>query len=187
MAWDKNKQESGFTIVELLIVIVVIGILAAITIVAYSGIQQQSNNTSVISSASSYLKLIQSYIAVSGKYPDTSWACVSTTAGCSLAGTNATFNTNMATVGVPPKSVPVTGPDRFGLQYIYDSTRTFNGAPQPAMLLYWLSGLNQERKVSGVATPVFGAIVTSTTGYTDGNDASTGKTLCAITIPGPGA
>ncbi|MFZ2836491.1 MAG: prepilin-type N-terminal cleavage/methylation domain-containing protein [Candidatus Saccharimonadales bacterium] len=36
--WAKYKQQSGFTIVELLIVIVIIGILAAITIVAYNGI-----------------------------------------------------------------------------------------------------------------------------------------------------
>lgn len=38
--WAKQK---GFTIVELLIVIVVIGILAAITIVAYNGIQSRAN------------------------------------------------------------------------------------------------------------------------------------------------
>ncbi|HEX7483635.1 MAG TPA: prepilin-type N-terminal cleavage/methylation domain-containing protein [Candidatus Saccharimonadales bacterium] len=37
----KNKQ-IGFTIVELLVVIVIIGILAGITIVAYNGIQQRA-------------------------------------------------------------------------------------------------------------------------------------------------
>jgi len=37
-----NKRASGFTIVELLIVIVIIAILAAITIVAYNGIQQRA-------------------------------------------------------------------------------------------------------------------------------------------------
>ena len=37
-----NKQQHGFTIVELLIVVVVIAILAAITIVAYNGIQSRS-------------------------------------------------------------------------------------------------------------------------------------------------
>jgi prepilin-type N-terminal cleavage/methylation domain-containing protein len=42
--WAKQKQP-GFTIVELLIVIVVIAILAAITIVAYSGIQQRARDT----------------------------------------------------------------------------------------------------------------------------------------------
>ena len=36
------STQRGFTIVELLIVIVVIGILAAITVVAYTGIQQRA-------------------------------------------------------------------------------------------------------------------------------------------------
>jgi prepilin-type N-terminal cleavage/methylation domain-containing protein len=36
--WAKQKRQSGFTIVELLIVIVVIGILAAITIVSFNGV-----------------------------------------------------------------------------------------------------------------------------------------------------
>ncbi|MEO7904585.1 MAG: type II secretion system protein [Candidatus Saccharimonadales bacterium] len=39
------KKNSGFTIVELLIVIVVIGILAAITIVAYNGVQARATTT----------------------------------------------------------------------------------------------------------------------------------------------
>ena len=43
MLRSKDKQ-SGFTIVELLIVIVIIGILAAITIVAYGGIQQRARD-----------------------------------------------------------------------------------------------------------------------------------------------
>lgn len=38
----KQQQQHGFTIVELLIVIVVIGILAAITIVAYNGVQTRA-------------------------------------------------------------------------------------------------------------------------------------------------
>ena len=42
-----NKKDTGFTIVELLIVIVVIGILAAITIVAYNGVQNKANDVAV--------------------------------------------------------------------------------------------------------------------------------------------
>ncbi|MBC7943165.1 prepilin-type N-terminal cleavage/methylation domain-containing protein [Candidatus Saccharibacteria bacterium] len=52
----------GFTIVELLIVIVVIGILAAITIVAYNGVQQRAVVSSLISdldNAAKRLKLDQ--------------------------------------------------------------------------------------------------------------------------------
>lgn len=41
----KNPRTSGFTIVELLIVIVVIGILAAITVVAFNGVQSRARDT----------------------------------------------------------------------------------------------------------------------------------------------
>jgi len=39
-----SHQRQGFTIVELLIVVVVIAILAAITVVSYNGITQQSTS-----------------------------------------------------------------------------------------------------------------------------------------------
>lgn len=44
---SSSKHRMGFTIVELLIVIVVIAILAALSIVAYTGIQNRANDTAV--------------------------------------------------------------------------------------------------------------------------------------------
>jgi len=41
----KQYKQQGFTIVELLIVIVVIGILAAITIVSFNGVQDRAKTT----------------------------------------------------------------------------------------------------------------------------------------------
>ncbi len=48
----KRANQKGFTIVELLIVIVVIAILAAITIVAYNGISERARMSSALSFAS---------------------------------------------------------------------------------------------------------------------------------------
>lgn len=52
------KPKSGFTIVELLIVIVVIGILAAITIVAFNGMQNRARASSASSGLSQAAKKI---------------------------------------------------------------------------------------------------------------------------------
>jgi len=51
----------GFTIVELLIVIVVIGILAAITIVAYNGITNRAKDSAAISNAQQAGKKVTVY------------------------------------------------------------------------------------------------------------------------------
>lgn len=65
-----RTHTTGFTIVELLIVIVVIGVLAAITIVAYNGVQERariSNATSALSQAAKKLAVYQ--VDYPGIYP----------------------------------------------------------------------------------------------------------------------
>ncbi|MGY4893090.1 MAG: type II secretion system protein [Candidatus Saccharimonadota bacterium] len=50
MQCSGRKNKKGFTIVELLIVVVVIAILAAITIVSFNGISQRAANTAALDS-----------------------------------------------------------------------------------------------------------------------------------------
>lgn len=63
------RKNSGFTIVELLIVIVVIGILAAIVIVAYTGITANANRSAIVSEMKQWEKLFSLYKVQYGSYP----------------------------------------------------------------------------------------------------------------------
>lgn len=64
-----KKSGSGFTIVELLIVVVVIAILAAITIVSYNGISQRAKNAQLLATVDGYTKALQLYKVQNGEFP----------------------------------------------------------------------------------------------------------------------
>lgn len=64
-----KKSIKGFTIVELLIVIVVIGILATVTLVAFNGISQKATVSSIQSDLENNSKLLKNYYTEYGSYP----------------------------------------------------------------------------------------------------------------------
>lgn len=70
----KNKNinlKSGFTIVELIVVIVIIGILAAISIVSYNGLIQRAKVVTILSDLDNASALLASDKAFKGAYPET--------------------------------------------------------------------------------------------------------------------
>lgn len=153
MQFIRSKQP-GFTIVELLIVIVVIGILAAITIVAYNGIQQRARNGQVVAGVNAYVKAVESYKAINNVYPtasgclganypnDRCWLFqgapdrfVSATLDSQLSEfipSKPTLATQLLDLGL----VSTNYYQRAGLIYRY-------GSPTDIELRYYLDGLNQ--------------------------------------------
>ena len=65
----KKRRSPAFTIVELLIVVVIIAILAAITIVAYNGIQNRARASAASSALSQAVKKLELYKVDNSAYP----------------------------------------------------------------------------------------------------------------------
>lgn len=188
VASDRSLVRRGFTIVELLVVIVVIAVLATITIISYQGIQQRTNNAAIIDAAAKSLRMIQAYIGAYDKYPQLSGSsCITNASGCqvnnNIMNTSATFDNAIATVGTLPRTIPMdSGTNQSGVWYNHSPTRTYNGAVQPALLIYWLYGTSQQCVINDVVSG-WTIGTSSSVGYSYAND--NGKTLCYIHIPGP--
>lgn len=115
------RKQVGFTIVELLVVIVVIAILAAITIVAYNGIQQRSRDAIRVSDLKGVQKALELFNVDQGRYPatpggptwDDHWGYLQE---CIKAGTNCGFTTSnykavASSVPNDPQDNPSTSSD----------------------------------------------------------------------------
>ena len=101
---DIKTKSQGFTIVELLIVVVVIAILAAITIVSYNGITTRANQSAIKSTVASVQKKAEAYNAENNIYPT-----LTTYFTSGNSNTSATANTS-ASWYLPSSSVSFTTP-----------------------------------------------------------------------------
>ena len=117
----RNKLK-GFTIVELLIVIVVIAILAAISIIAYNGIQSRSRDAARSNAVASIKKLLELYKADEGSYPLCPTAVDD--GACSDIGSS---TTGLAATLVPKYAASIPNDPQLPIKRI-QYARTANGA-----------------------------------------------------------
>ena len=103
---DRSFNESGFTIVELLVVIVVIGILAAISLVSYSGISKRAIEVSLRSDLSNAATQLKMFNVENGSYP----ATIST--DCSASPTSTTNLCLKPSAGNDYSRIPYVRPTR---------------------------------------------------------------------------
>lgn len=87
-----KKSNKGFTIVELLIVIVVIGILALLVITTYSGIQAKARNAKRAADVLSIQTQLEAYFTQNSHYPSLTDMNTGTSATSNASSTWVTTN-----------------------------------------------------------------------------------------------
>lgn len=157
-----SHPDDGFTIVELLIVIVVIGVLASVTIISYRGIQTKARDSQRKVDVSTIRKALDLYYIDNGSYPGGFSMCSS---GCKInnawSSTSDGSWTNLATYLVPkyisrlpqdPSASATTNPAITG-GYNYDYSGPIpggwcNGAPL-YIIAYRLESEPQKYELNG--------------------------------------
>lgn len=66
-----SRNEAGFTLIELVITVVIIGILTAVAIPAYGNMQEKARFVTTQSQLKSVVKMVEVYKAKYGEYPKT--------------------------------------------------------------------------------------------------------------------
>jgi len=87
MQLTMTRTKNGFTIVELIVVVIVIAILAAVTLVAYNGVQENAANASVKADVDNAMSQLATDYQKNGFYPD-SQAEVADGAGFTVSSGN---------------------------------------------------------------------------------------------------
>ena len=106
-----KRKQSGFTIVELLIVIIVIGILAALVLVTFTGVQQKARNTERVTDVKAVASHLEVYNAQSGYYPTVTNLNTAAFLSANLKGLDpaATCDPHDTNVATPPCTFSATG------------------------------------------------------------------------------
>lgn len=142
-----NKANGGFTIVELLIVIVVIGILAAIVIVAFNGVTRSARDGARVSKVKAIEKALERYFLANNRYPPIQDAhgfesvCGTQTVNHGHCDRNQELATALAPyMRIDPLSLSTAAPDSVGRNYYYTSPPGPGSSHKMYGLMIYLEG-----------------------------------------------
>jgi prepilin-type N-terminal cleavage/methylation domain-containing protein len=157
-----HTKVKGFTIVELLIVIVVIGILAAITIVAFNGVSNKAKVATVNSDLNAVSQKLKIDLTLNGNYPAT---LAATDGGRGVPASSGTTYQYTVDNSASPKTFCVTAVNGSVAYFITDS-----GVPT--------AGACSGHSLTGTVAPTIG-------GYYDFTSypVVTGQSLTNIPLP----
>lgn len=162
-----KHKNSGFTIVELLIVIVVIAILAAITIVAYNGIQNRANDTAIQNDLRNLSMKAGEFNVLNGRYPqnyaDMITVPVKVTKGAYDLTSATGFNIAFCSAGV----------GSYAITALSKSGKKFTVGTQGGVQEYAASTVNDGLSSGGSCSDVLAGAARVTTGYV-ATDTATG-------------
>ena len=111
-----NNKQGGFTLIELMIVIAIIGILAAIAIPNFISYRNKSFCSAAESDANAIAGAIADYFAIPSHVntPDTGGASVNTHLGVELSGQGASQNSVMVEGADPNQNITIEVTDGSG-------------------------------------------------------------------------
>ena len=99
-----QRYTSGFTIVEIIVVIVIIGILAALGTVAYNGLQKRAAGNAVLSDIENASAIVEQYAAKNnGQFPDNTYLQANLTKS---SGVNISITTKETLPALPGGGTP---------------------------------------------------------------------------------
>jgi prepilin-type N-terminal cleavage/methylation domain-containing protein len=155
-----QETRSGFTIVELIIVITVIAILASVTLISYNTAQERSKSTRIIAQASAYIAALKLWATQAGRSTATSCIAPSSVISggvCPSAGGwmanapyDASFNQSLASYsGIATPLLGEYGSDSpTGLMWYHGNYYSDNRA-----VLYYTIGPTSKCGLPGVLSP----------------------------------
>ena len=91
-------NRKGFTLIELIVVIAILGILAAVLIPRFTGFQERARQTQALVDAKQVVTAVDAYYAENGAFPDRS-VPTQLTYVTSMSGISATNITTMTSAG----------------------------------------------------------------------------------------